>query len=129
MLDKLIGTKVGNQTALGVAALTGIILVIFVDNTRAGVITFLAITTAESGLFSLIYGLRSTWRKADAARAVFWAVLAYFGVAAHALTLYLWPKRWWWSDDLREMLYLGLSLAGLNLVLTMMRVLGPPRKR
>jgi hypothetical protein len=124
MLGKLFTTRTGNRAANTVAALVGIILVITVDSTRTGTIVFLAVTALESGAFSLIYGLRSDWRKEPAARAVFWAVLAYFGVAAHLLTMYIWPRRFWWTDDLRELLYLGLAVAGLNLVLTVVRLLG-----
>lgn len=124
MLGKLFTTRTGNRAANAVAALVGIILVITVDSSRTGTIVFLFVTALESGAFSLIYGLRSDWRKEPAARAVFWAVLAYFGLAAHLLTLYIWPRRFWWTDDLRELLYLGLAVAGLNLVLTVVRVLG-----
>lgn len=124
MLGKLITTRTGNQAVNITAALVGIVLVILVDSSRTGTIVFLTVTTVESGAFSLIYGLRSDWRKEPAARAVFWAVLAYFGVAAHLFTLYVWPRRFWWTDDLRELLYLGLAVAGLNLVLTVLRVLG-----
>lgn len=124
MLGKLFTTRTGNHVANTVAALVGIVLVILVDSPRTGTIVFLSITALESGAFSLIYGLRSDWRKEPAARAVFWAVLAYFAVAAHLLTMYVWPRRFWWTDDLRELLYLGLAVAGLNLVLTVIRLLG-----
>lgn len=124
MLGKLITTRRGNMVINTVAALVGIGLVIGIDSPRAGTIVFLFVTALESGIFSLIYGLRSDWRQEPAARAVFWAVLAYFAITAHLITLYLWPKRFWWTDDLRELLYLGLVVAGLNLVLTLVRVLG-----
>lgn len=125
MLGKLLTTPRGTKIINCTAAAVGIVLVIVVSDTRIGVITFIAVTAVESGVFSLIYGLRSDWREEPAARAVFWAVFAYFGVTAQLLTLYLSPRRWWWSDDLRELLFLGLSVAGLNLVLTVVRLLGP----
>lgn len=106
-----------------VAALVGLGLAWAIDSPRTGTIIFLAVTAVESGVFSLVYGLRSSWHREPAARAVFWAVLAYFGVAAHLLTLYLWSARFWWTASLRELLYLGLGVAGLNLVLTLGRVL------
>lgn len=105
------------------AALIGLALVVIIDSTRAGTTLFLAVTAAESGIFSLVYGLRSAWWKVPAARAVFWAVLAYFGLSIHLLTLYLWSARFWWTASVRELLYLGLGVAGLNLVLTLGRVL------
>lgn len=124
MLGKLLSTRRGNTTINLVLLVVGIILVIAIKDTRSGVILMLAVTTVESGLFTLIFGIRGRWQQSDAARAVFWFMLAYFGVAGHALTLYLWPQRYWWSDDLRELLYMGLAIAGANLLLTMMRVLG-----
>lgn len=124
MLGKLITTRRGNTVVNTVAALIGIALVIGIDAPRTGTIVFLCVTALESGVFSLIYGLRSDWRQEPAARAVFWAVLAYFAIATHLITMYVWPQRWWWTDDLRELLYLGLAIAGLNLVLTLVRVLG-----
>jgi len=123
MLGKLFTSTRGAHIINTFALAVGIILVIAVDTPRVGTIVFLAVTTVESGLFTLIYGVKSTWRREPASRAVFWAVLAYFGVAAHLLTLYIWTARFWWSDDLRELLYLGLAIAGLNLVLTVVRVL------
>lgn len=123
MLGRLFNTRRPTMAINTCAALFGIVLVIVVDAPRTGTIVFLSVTTLESGLFSLVYGLRSDWRQEPAARAVFWTVFAYFGVAAHLWTLYLWPQRWWWSDDLRELLYLGLAVAGLNLVLTLGREL------
>lgn len=123
MLGKLFTTPRGTVVLNTAALVIGIILVIVVDSPRFGTIFFLAVTAAESGLFVLIYGLKSEWRREPAARAVFWIVLAYFGVAAHLLTLYGWTRRFWWSDDLRELLYMGLAIAGLNLVLTVIRIL------
>lgn len=122
MLGKLFTSPRGTRLLNTLAVLGGIALVIAVDSPRAGTIVFLAVTAFESGLFCLIYGLRSQWHREPAARAVFWAVLAYFGVAAHLLTMYVWSVRFWWTAPLRELLYLGLAVAGLNLVLTVVRV-------
>lgn len=124
MLGKLFSTSHGNRIIIAVAGLAGLLTVTLIDSARTGTIVFLVVTAIESGVFSLIYGLRSDWRNEPAARAVFWIVLAYFGVAAHLVTMYAWPIRFWWTDDLREFLYLGLALAGLNLVLVLTRVLG-----
>jgi hypothetical protein len=123
MLGKLRHTRKGHLLICWAVAFIGIVLVITVDNTRAGTLVFVSVTALESGLFCLIYGLRATWREVPAARAVFWAVLAYFGVTAHLVTLYAWSTRFWWTDDLRELLFLGLVVAGLNLVLTLGRVM------
>lgn len=124
MFGRLFTTHRGHDVIIAASALCGLILILLVDNPRTGTIVFLAVTAVESGVFALVYGLRSDWRRADAARAVFWAVFTYFWVAAQLLTMYIWPQRFWWTYDLRELLYLAFALAGLNLVLTMVRLLG-----
>lgn len=124
MPSRLFTTPRGTFILNALATLIGLFLVIQTDDPRTGTMVFLAVTCAESGIFSLIYGLRSAWWREPAARAIFWVVLAYFLLATQLLTMYLSPKRWWWSDDLRELLYLAFAVAGLNLVLTLTRVLG-----
>lgn len=124
MFGRLFKTRRGHDAILTAAALCGLVMILTVDSPRTGTIVFLAVTAVESGVFSLVYGLRSDWRTQAAARAVFWAVFAYFWVATQLLTMYIWPQRFWWTYDLRELLYLAFALAGLNLVLTMMRLLG-----
>lgn len=124
MPSRLFTTPRGTLILNTLATLVGLFLVTQTDSPRTGTIVFLAVTCVESGLFSLIYGLRSAWWREPAARAIFWVVLAYFVLATQLLTMYLSPKRWWWSDDLRELLYLAFAIAGLNLVLTLTRVLG-----
>lgn len=124
MLKRLLYTHKGNVVLNSIAAFIGVLLICIVGTPRAGTVVFLFVTAAESGVFSLIYGFRADWRAAPAARAVFYTVLAYFMITAHLITLYLSKKRWWWTDYLRELLYLGLVVAGLNLVLTLVRLLG-----
>lgn len=124
MLGKLFGTPRGTLVLNCIAMLIGIFLVIRVDSPRTGTIWFLIVISIESGVFSLIYGLRSDWRKEPAARAVFWYVLSVFALCAQAITLYASPNRYWWTDDVRELMYMAMAVAGLNLVLTLIRVLG-----
>lgn len=124
MLGNLLLNRRTALVANTFAALLGVFLVIQIDSPRTGTIVFLAVTAVESGVFSLVYGLRSAWWRADAARAIFWTVLAYFALSSLLLVGFLRPYRYAWFDDLRELLYLGLAVAGLNLVLTLARVLG-----
>lgn len=123
-LGKALLSPRGVRTINASAALIGIYAAIQIDNARTGTIVFLAVTAVESGAFSLIYGLRSAWWREPAARAIFWVVLAYFALSSLLLLGFLRPYRYPWWDDLRQLLYLGLAIAGLNLVLTLMRVLG-----
>lgn len=124
MLGKLFLTPKGTLALNTVLAVVGIVLVITVNNARTGTVIFLAVTATESGLFSLIYGLRSAWWKVPAARAIFWTILAYFALSSELLLGFLFPYQFPWFNFVRQLLYLGLSVAGLNLVLTLTRVLG-----
>lgn len=123
MRGNLLTTHSGTMAINTAAGLVGILAATAIDTCCSGTTFFLCVTAAESGVFVVVYGFHSSWRREPAARAVFWAVLAYCGVSTHLATLYIWPRVYWWSDDLREALYLGLAIAGLNLVLTLIRVL------
>jgi hypothetical protein len=123
MLGKLFTTPRGNLVLNTAFSVVGILLVIIINAPRTGTIVFLAVTAAESGLFSLVYGLRSSWRREPAARAVFWAVFAYFGLASVLIIGFLFPWRFDEFDDVRELTYLGLAVAGFNLLLTLTRIL------
>lgn len=124
MLGKLFKTPRGTVIINSVAAVIGICLVTLIQSPRTGTIVFLAVTSFESSTFSLVYGLRSAWWREPAARAIFWVVLAYAGLSTVLLVGFLFPYRFDWFDDVRELLYLGLAIAGLNLCLTLTRVLG-----
>lgn len=124
MLGKLFTTPTGTVVLNTITTLVGILLVILIDHPRTGTVLFLVVIMAETTAFSLIYGLRSNWRREPAARAVFYFILSISALTLHAVTLYASTKRFWWSDDLREILYMGMAVAGLNLLLTLTRVLG-----
>jgi hypothetical protein len=124
MLGKLFRKRRATRTANIIATVVGICLVIGIDSPRTGTVVFLAVTAVESGVFSFIYGLRSAWWRTEAARAIFWVVFAYFALSTELLIGFLRPYRYAWFDDMRELLYLGFAIAGLNLVLVLARVLG-----
>lgn len=124
MPSRLFTTPRGTIVLNTLAALIGILLVIIIDSPRTGTILFLVVIMLETTVFSLIYGLRSNWRREPAARAVFYFVLSIAALTLHAVTLYSSTRRFWWSDDLRELLYMGMAVAGLNLLLTLGRLLG-----
>jgi hypothetical protein len=125
MPQRLLFTVRGNHLLTTLVLLVGIFLVIAIESPRTCTIIFLAATSFESLTFCLVYGLRTAWWREPAARAVFWAVLAYAGVSTVVLIGgYLRLDPYGWFDNLREMAYLGLVVAGLNLCLTLTRVLG-----
>lgn len=128
MLGKLFTTPRGTLALNTLTILIGIGLVIAVDDPFTGTKIFLAVTALESAVFSLMYGLCSQWRRQPAARAVFWAVLAYCAVSTHFLIVNVWTALYWQTENMRELMYLAMAVALLNLVLTLVRVLrqGPP---
>lgn len=115
-------TRRNNAVALVTIALLGLVTVLSVDNARTGTYVFLTVTTVQAWSFTLFYGFVSTWRATAAARALFWIVLTYALVTTHVLITALTRYRPDWSDDLRQFLYLGLALAGMNLILTTLRL-------
>lgn len=124
MPSRLFFTPKGNRILNSLLAAVGFVLVITIHSPRTGTVVFLAVTAFESSTFSLVYGLRTAWWKVPAARAIFWVVLAYAALSTELLLGFLFPYRFWWFAGLRELLYLGLAVAGLNLCLTLTRVLG-----
>lgn len=120
---KLITTRGGNRIAAGVFTIFGIVAALLIDDQRTGTFLFLFVTALESWTFTVIFGWASAWRQSDPTRALFWIVFAYAALATHQLTTGWLGWRYWWTDDLRQLLYLGLALTGLNLTLTMLRVL------
>ena len=124
MLVRLLTSYRAHRWIITAASVIGLVLVVAINNGHAGVVTFLSITAAESGVFVIIYGLRSDWRRVPAARAVFYAVFGYCTVATSQLSHAVWNYGGWWWDNLRELTYLFLAVAGLNLVLVLTRTLG-----
>lgn len=108
--------------ALRLVALMGIVFIIAVRDSRAAIVVFLLATCVESGLFSLIYGIRSKWRSSDPARAVFWIIFSYFALSCHILVSYFWRADYALREDIRQFLYLFMTLAGLNILLTARRL-------
>lgn len=127
MPERLLISPRLHRWILIIASLIGAVLIITIRDGRAATITFLSITAAESGIFILIFGFRASWRGVPAARAVFWAVLGYCGVSTSELAHLFWSySGWWWTHTTRELIYLCLCIAGLNLVFVLNRILGPP---
>lgn len=120
-MRKLAKEKKIDTWILRVVAFIGIVLIVAIDDARTATIVFLLATCIESGLFSLIYGLRSRWRSSDAARAVFWIIFAYFALSCHILVSYFWRADYSIREELRQFFYLFLTIAGLNILLTVRR--------
>ena len=59
----------------------------------------------------------------DAFEVVVKAVASYFTVSAGTLALRLWPRESWAITGIRELGYLALAVAFLNLLLTLIRVI------
>lgn len=121
-MKKLEKEKRFDSWMLWTVAVIGVVFIILARDARLGMIVFLLATCIESGLFSLIYGARSKWRSSDPARAVFWIIFSYFLVSCHILVSYFWRADYALREDIRQFLYLFMTLAGLNILLTARRV-------
>ena len=99
-----------------------LILVVWIDDPRVATLIFLVLTCAESGLFSLLYFLLSDWKNSAASRAIMWITTAYFLLSGHIVISFLYKPDYPLRDDIQQFLYLLLCIAGLNLVLTVIRL-------
>lgn len=120
-MKKLAAEKRVDSWILRIVGVAGIVFIVAARDARMSTIVFLMATCIESGLFSLMYGLRSRWRSSDAAKAVFWIIFSYFCLSCHILVSYLWRADYSLREDIRQFLYLFLTLAGLNILLTVRR--------
>lgn len=107
---------------LRMVALVGVVFIVAVRDARMATVVFLLATCIESGLFSLFYGMRSQWRSSDAAKAVFWIIFSYFTLSCHVLVSYFWRADYSLREDIRQFLYLFMTIAGLNILLTVRRI-------
>ena len=115
-------TRHVHHTLMWVFFVSALITLILADSPRDGSRFMLLAAAILAGIFSLIYGLKRAWRSGPAATAVFWIIFAYFCMASH-MTVYMHWK--WYRDtfyEVQQFLYMGLALAGLNLMLTILRM-------
>ncbi|MGH2360475.1 MAG: putative phage holin [bacterium] len=115
-------TRRNSAVFLAIFTLIGILTALFVRDPRSGTYVFLGVTAAEAWTFTLFYGLASTWRVTAAARALFWIVFSYALLSTHLLVTVLFHFRPTWNQSVRQFLYLGLALAGMNSILTTLRL-------
>ena len=115
-------TSQAHHTLMWTFFVSALITLILADNSRDGSRFMLMTAGIEAGIFSLIYGLKRAWRSGPAATAVFWIIFAYFCMASHVTAYTQWK---WYREtfyEVQQFLYMGLALAGLNLMLTILRM-------
>lgn len=122
MPQRLVRTRRGNAYILAVATAILTVLAIAIDDTRTAVMTMIALTAIEATVFVVVAFFRANWRDSEPMRAVLGFQFTYAVMAIHTFTLYLTPRRWWWSDDLRGLIFAALVIAGLYLSLTVWRL-------
>lgn len=115
-------TRRNNAVALATFALIGLVTAVLINDSKTGTYVFLAVTAVQAWTFTLFFGLVSTWRVTAAARALFWIILAYALLSSHLLVTILADYRPAWNQGMRQLLYLGLALAAMNLILTTLRL-------
>lgn len=113
-------TRRGHMLILVSCALAGAAGVIVVPD-PVGTYLFTAITGALAWTFTLIYGLRATWRVSGPARAIFWLGLTYAIMATHVTAMSAFDFRTALAGNMRQAAYLLLALAMVNMILTTLR--------
>ncbi|WP_342800960.1 hypothetical protein [Nocardia sp. No.11] len=111
-----------NRAAVVVAALAGLIAFLLVPDREALATGFLGAIGALGWAFVAVYGIRSNWRSTAAGRGVMRLVLCLTVICTQGmvtiLTDYSYPGR----EVIRPLLLLGIALAILDLLLTLVRV-------
>lgn len=115
-------TRRVNAALLLAMTVVGLALVVLVRDPWTGTLIFLDVTAVQGWIFTAFYGLASTWRTTAAGRALFWIILTYTLIATQVVIAHVFRIDAEWFEDVRQVLYLALSVSGLNLLLTMVRL-------
>lgn len=112
----------GNHVVVAVASVIGIAAVVLVPDRNALANAFLMAIAVFCWMFVVLYGLRSQWRVTAPGRGVMrlmacMALLCTQGMAT-ILSDYSYPGR----EIIRPVLMLGITLAVLDLLLTLIRI-------
>lgn len=110
----------GKHFVLAGALLVGLVLVLWVPDQQAGNYLFFW-WTAQVTTFAVVYGFGSPWRKTDVGRGLFYYAASGMILGLQGTAALLWagyPGRM----DVRQLLFLILVLADVNMLLTMVSI-------
>lgn len=115
-------TTLWNRLVLATVAIVGLIALVLVPDREAVATGFLAAIALTGWAFVGAYGIRSNWRSTAAGRGVMRLMLCLTVICTQGmvtiLTDYSYPGR----EVIRPLLLLGIALAVLDLLLTLVRL-------
>lgn len=83
---------------------------------------YIVTMTVASGIFVVLYGVRSRWRETQPGRALMYTNLAFFALGLQICFSVLLGTEYWGRGVMRLFLYMSLALTMINLNLTLFRV-------
>lgn len=111
-----------NHVVVAVATIAGATTYLVAPSREMVANWFLGVIAVLGWVFMIAYGLRSNWRATAAGRGVMRLMLCLAAICTHGvvtiLTDYSYPGR----DYIRPLLLLGIALAVLDLLLTLIRI-------
>lgn len=111
-----------NRAAVAVALIAGLAAFLLLPDREVSASVFLAAIAVLGWAFVIAYGIRSAWRSTAAGRGVMRLMLCLTVICTQGmvtiLTDYSYPGR----EVIRPLLLLGIALAVLDLLLTLIRL-------
>lgn len=114
-------TKRGNNVILAVFVIIGLVAVVAIRDAQLALYVFLQAAAVLSWVFVALFGLRSTWRQTDPAKALFWLGLTCALASTRGALVNVFDFQPWWIDDMGQLFYLAFITAILNMILTVAR--------
>ncbi len=111
-----------NRAAVALAALAGLVAFWLVPDREALATGFLGAIAALGWAFVGVYGIRSNWRSTAAGRGVMRLVLCLTVICTQGLVTVLTDYSYPGREVIRPLLLLGIALAILDLLLTLVRL-------
>lgn len=111
-----------NRAAVALAAVAGLLAFLFVPDREALATGFLGAIAVLGWTFVAIYGIRSNWRSTAAGRGVMRLVLCLTVICTQGLVTVLTDYSYPGREVIRPLLLLGIALAILDLLLTLVRL-------
>lgn len=97
-------------------------LIILTAEIETATSAYIVTMTIASGVFVILYGLRSRWRDTQPGRALMYTNLAFFALGMQICFSVLLGTEYWGRGVMRLFLYMGLALTMINLNLTLFRI-------
>lgn len=115
-------TALWNRVVLAILTAAGLVAFVLISDREAVANAFLAAIVACGWAFVLAYGVRSQWRSTAAGRGVMRLMLCLSAICTQGLVTVLTDYSYPGREVIRPLLLLGIALAILDLLLTLVRL-------